>query len=171
MGSGGREDGCGRERESVSQMFTTLSLAYFSPPRHRFLPLERCLATSEHHDHHSHDHSHDLAVSSFSIVCEGRLDLEKVQGAMGKLITSIPLLNWHDPVEIDLGSVGISSQAATTTKLWVKSLPQMLVYYFVWAKGLFFINDILWLSKEKKRNWKRDLRPVYYDTKKFNTVL
>ena len=37
------------------------------------------LLCTEHHDHHSHDHTHDPGVSSVSIVCEGSLDLEKVR--------------------------------------------------------------------------------------------
>jgi len=37
------------------------------------------LFCTEHHDHHSHDHTHDPGVSSVSIVCEGSLDLEKVR--------------------------------------------------------------------------------------------
>ncbi|KAG5005525.1 hypothetical protein JHK82_029548 [Glycine max] len=41
---------------------------------------------TEHHDHHSHDHSHDPGVSSVSIVCEGSLDLEKANMWLGTLL-------------------------------------------------------------------------------------
>lgn len=41
---------------------------------------------AEHHDHHSHDHTHDPGVSSVSIVCEGSLDLEKVGFTCGLFI-------------------------------------------------------------------------------------
>ncbi|XP_027123156.1 uncharacterized protein [Coffea arabica] len=40
----------------------------------------------EHHDHHAHDHTHDPGVSSVSIVCEGRLDLEKANIWLGTLL-------------------------------------------------------------------------------------
>ncbi|KAH6782010.1 plastid transcriptionally active 17 [Perilla frutescens var. hirtella] len=43
-------------------------------------------AIAEHHDHHSHDHSHDPGVSSVSIVCEGTLDLEKANMWLGNLL-------------------------------------------------------------------------------------
>ncbi|KAJ1400199.1 P-loop containing nucleoside triphosphate hydrolase [Sesbania bispinosa] len=40
----------------------------------------------DHHDHHSHDHTHDPGVSSVSIVCEGNLDLEKANIWLGTLL-------------------------------------------------------------------------------------
>ncbi|CAM8878614.1 unnamed protein product [Rhodiola kirilowii] len=39
-----------------------------------------------HHDHHAHDHIHDPGVSSVSIVCEGKLDLEKANMWLGNLL-------------------------------------------------------------------------------------
>ncbi|CAM8880424.1 unnamed protein product [Rhodiola kirilowii] len=39
-----------------------------------------------HHDHHAHDHTHDPGVSSVSIVCEGKLDLEKANMWLGNLL-------------------------------------------------------------------------------------
>uniref|UniRef100_A0A7N0ZUE9 CobW C-terminal domain-containing protein n=1 Tax=Kalanchoe fedtschenkoi TaxID=63787 RepID=A0A7N0ZUE9_KALFE len=39
-----------------------------------------------HHDHHAHDHTHDPGVSSVSIVCEGKLDLEKANMWLGTLL-------------------------------------------------------------------------------------
>ncbi|XP_068637168.1 uncharacterized protein [Aristolochia californica] len=38
------------------------------------------------HEHHDHDHTHDPGVSSLSIVCEGRLDLEKANMWLGTLL-------------------------------------------------------------------------------------
>ncbi|XP_068641679.1 uncharacterized protein [Aristolochia californica] len=38
------------------------------------------------HEHHGHDHTHDPGVSSVSIVCEGRLDLEKANMWLGTLL-------------------------------------------------------------------------------------
>ncbi|KAL9463067.1 hypothetical protein AB3S75_000968 [Citrus x aurantiifolia] len=40
----------------------------------------------DHHSHHSHDHTHDPGVSSVSIVCEGNLDLDKVNMWLGTLL-------------------------------------------------------------------------------------
>ncbi|KAJ1698509.1 hypothetical protein LUZ63_007021 [Rhynchospora breviuscula] len=38
------------------------------------------------HDHHEHDHVHDPGVSSVSIVCEGNLDLQKIDMWLGNLL-------------------------------------------------------------------------------------
>ncbi|KAJ3695530.1 hypothetical protein LUZ60_000907 [Juncus effusus] len=38
------------------------------------------------HDHHEHDHTHDPGVSSVSIVCEGSLNLEKIDMWLGNLL-------------------------------------------------------------------------------------
>ncbi|XP_078157939.1 uncharacterized protein LOC144553585 [Carex rostrata] len=38
------------------------------------------------HDHHGHDHTHDPGVSSVSIVCEGNLDLQKIDMWLGNLL-------------------------------------------------------------------------------------
>ncbi|CDO98183.1 unnamed protein product [Coffea canephora] len=40
----------------------------------------------KHHDHHAYDHTHDPGVSSVSIVCEGRLDLERANIWLGTLL-------------------------------------------------------------------------------------
>eukprot|EP00897_Mesotaenium_endlicherianum_P004876 jgi/Mesen1/4416/ME000225S03398 len=40
----------------------------------------------EGHDHHDHDHTHDPSVSSISIVCDGELDLEKINDWLGDLL-------------------------------------------------------------------------------------
>lgn len=54
-----------------------------------------CDANCDHEDHghhaknqeHKHDHSHDPGVSSVSIVCDGTLDLEKINFWLGTLLS------------------------------------------------------------------------------------
>ncbi|TKY70342.1 Cobalamin (vitamin B12) biosynthesis CobW, C-terminal [Spatholobus suberectus] len=49
------------------------------------------VVTLEHHDHHSHNHCHDPAVSSVNIVCEGSLDLEKANMWLGMWLGTLLL--------------------------------------------------------------------------------